>query len=71
MATVPDVPMDEQTPTDTTNPAPPTASAHSTTVKIQPLDLFGSETVNCLSSGFLSALEPELVRVRQSLDELV
>jgi len=38
--------------------------------KLEPLDLFSTETVDNLANGFLSVLEPEMVRVQQSLQEL-
>ena len=37
---------------------------------IEPLDVFQPETVDCLVAGFLAVLEPEMVRVQQSLQEL-
>ena len=39
--------------------------------RIEPLDLFSQETVDNLAGGFLAVFEPELVRVEQSLAELV
>ena len=39
--------------------------------KMEPLDLFSTETIENLANGFLAVLEPELVRVHQSLQELV
>ncbi|CAI8034376.1 hypothetical protein GBAR_LOCUS19361 [Geodia barretti] len=38
---------------------------------IKPLDLADSEAVSNLARGFLAVLEPELVRVHRSLEELV
>jgi hypothetical protein len=38
---------------------------------IKPLDLVDSEAVSNLARGFLAVLEPELVRVHRSLEELV
>lgn len=51
----------------------PTSSPSATTAgqRIEPLALFGTETVDNLTNGFLAILEPELVRVHKSLEELV
>lgn len=57
--------MEEQISAATPTSSPPAGSG------IKPLELFGTETVNKLSSGFLAVLEPELVRVNKSLEELV
>lgn len=38
---------------------------------IQSLELFSAETVEQLSNGFLAVLEPQLVHVQQSLQELM
>lgn len=35
------------------------------------MEVVGSEVVTNLSEGFLAVLEPELVRVHKSLEELV
>ena len=66
MATSSDTTMNmEQQSSETTPPIPPTSAG------IEPLALFGTETVDNLSNGFLAVLEPELVRVHKSLEELV
>ena len=38
---------------------------------IQSLELFSAETVEQLSNGFLAVLEPELLHVQGSLNELM
>lgn len=38
---------------------------------IQSLELFSAETVEQLSNGFLAVLEPELLHVQKSLNELM
>lgn len=38
---------------------------------IQSLELFSAETVEQLSNGFLAVLEPELLHVQTSLNELM
>lgn len=37
---------------------------------LQPLDIISTDTLHGLTSGFLSLLEPEMIRVQQSLEEL-
>ena len=61
----------EQHSAETTLPAPPTSSLSHTPHRIEPLALFGTEAVENLSNGFMAVLEPELVRVHKSLEELV
>ena len=61
----------EQHSDETTHPAPPTSSLSHTPHRIEPLALFGTEAVENLSNGFMAVLEPELVRVHKSLEELV
>ncbi len=40
------------------------------TVPIERLDLFTEETVDNLTNGFLTVLEPEISRVLKSINEL-
>lgn len=54
-----------------TTPSTTPTSATTAGGKIEPLALFGTETVDNLTNGFLAILEPELVRVHKSLEELV
>lgn len=52
---------------ETATPTLPSSSEEG----IKPLAVVGSEAVSCLSQGFLAVLEPELIRVHKSLEELV
>lgn len=52
-------------------PTPPTSLSSHSSQRIELLDLFGTETIENLSNGFLAVLEPELDRVNTSLEELV
>ena len=56
---------DPETPPTATPPLPSSVEG------IQPLGLVGGGAVGELSHGFLAVLEPELVRVHRSLEELV
>jgi hypothetical protein len=47
------------------------ATDHGEDDPIQSLELFSAETVEQLSNGFLAVLEPELVHVQKSLNELM
>ena len=60
--------MDDQTVAEAPESATPCSSSAE---RIRPLALVGREAVEQLSRGFLSVLEPELVRVHKSLEELV
>ena len=51
-------------------PAPLTANDTDQTA-IKPLERFTAETVEQLSNGFLAVLEPELLHVQKSLNELM
>lgn len=55
---------------DTTKP-PATDQDHGVDDPIQSLELFSAETVEQLSNGFLAVLEPELLHVQKSLNELM
>lgn len=45
-------------------------ATNTTAPTIQPLQLISPETIDKLTAGFLGLLEPEVVRVQQSLEEL-
>lgn len=57
--------------TDTSNSTPATDESNPQDDPIQSLELFTAETVEQLSNGFLAVLEPELLHVQRSLNELM
>ena len=57
--------------TDTSNSTPATDESNPQDDPIQALELFTAETVEQLSNGFLAVLEPELLHVQRSLNELM
>ena len=56
---------------DTGSGTPGTAQPGRENDPIQSLELFSAETVEQLSNGFLAVLEPELLHVQKSLNELM
>lgn len=58
-------------PLSSVSSTPATDQPHSGDDPIQSLELFSAETVEQLSNGFLAVLEPELLHVQSSLNELM